>query len=451
MTQSARIVALALLLGSLCIAATRLVAMRVDIEPLRGEGEKTVVEVGIQIAPEDRPVIGRQVVLQLELTRDGTTVDRVAQSIELDANGRARIEVAWPPGAYDVRVEVESANGEESGLWLGKTRVPRFEPETSAMPTPAGTATAAAGAGAAGVSAAAPPTVPEPDAAAQTAQPAPATEEAPVPAEAPAPPVVEWHDDPAFADLTVLVTYRNRPVSGFDRDDLDLLVNGSPTAIDNVGTAADTPLFLGVAADISAPMTAQMPDMSRMLSGLAVRTLGTNGGLFVVTADPDPAVEMPWGATPSDLANALARTGSSPAADVTGMITTALAQFEGRGGRKFLIVVTDGGSASDKSDWKEIAPMVDAAGIPIFVLGVRAESLNDRTRRNLDRVAATTGGRSYFVQDAGMLGMTTDHIADLIAGSYAIRFRRPTDTGLHKISVSTGVKDQTVSHPSTVR
>jgi hypothetical protein len=150
-TQSARIVVLALLLGSLCIAATRLVAMRVDIEPLRGEGEKTVVEVGIQIAPEDRPVIGRQVVLQLELTRDGTTVDRVARSIELDANGRARIEVAWPPGAYDVRVEVESANGEESGLWLGKTRVPRFEPETSAMPTPAGTATAAAGAGAAGV------------------------------------------------------------------------------------------------------------------------------------------------------------------------------------------------------------------------------------------------------------------------------------------------------------
>ena len=451
MTQSSRIVLLTLVFGSLSIAATRLVAMRVDIEALGAAGEKTAVEVGIQIAPEDRSVIGRQVVLQMELTRDTTTVDRVAQSLELDSNGRARIEVVWPPGVYDVRVEVESADGEESGLWLGTTRVPRFEPEAPAT-LPATDAAAVA-------AAASPPPPPATDVISDPKTPPQAPRaptstvvETPVErVEAPVPAVANWQDDPTRADLTVLVTNRNRPVPGLERDDFDLRVDGRPTAIESMGTAPSTPLLLGMAVDMSAPMRDQMPEMSRMLSGLAVRTLDVAGGMFVVTANPDPAVDLPWGATPSDLANAIAQPGDSSEADVTRMITTALDQFEGRTGRKFLIVVTDGGSGSGKSDWKDVAPIVDAAGIPIFVLGVRAETLNDRTRRNLDRLAATTGGKSYFVQDVGMLSMTTDHIADLITSSYAIRFQPPAATGLHKIEISTGSKDHAVLHPKTIR
>ena len=136
---------------------------------------------------------------------------------------------------------------------------------------------------------------------------------------------------------------------------------------------------------------------------------------------------------------------------MTDLISAALSRFEGRGGRTFLIVVTDGGGDTDRSAWKTMAPIVDASGVTIFVIGVRADSPNDRTRRNLDRVAATTGGKSYFVQDTGMLGMTTDHIVDLIAGSYAVRFRRPTATGSIKVSVTTGNKDYTVLHPTSVR
>jgi hypothetical protein len=464
-TQPFRTVLLTLAVGSLSIAATRLVAMRVDIEALGAAGDKTAVEVGIQIAPEDRPVMGRRVVLQMELTRGERTVDRVARSIELDSNGRARIEVVWPPGVYDVRVEVERADGEESGLWLGKARVPQFEPEATATPpTTPPTDDAAAVAAAGGAVTAAPPppppatdTVPGPEPSSQAPPaPAPMEVETPEPVETPeaaalTPAVVERADDPSLADLTVLVTYRNRPVSGLDRDDLELRVNGRPTTIEDIGAAPDTPLLLGVAVDLSAPMSAQLPEMSRMLSGLAVRTLDAAGELCVVTADPDPTIEFPWGATPTDLANALAQPGDSSEANVVSLITTALDQFEGRTGRKFLIVVTDAGGGSSKSDWKDSAPIVEAAGVPIFVLGVRAETQNDRTRRNLDRLAATTGGKSYFVQNDGMLSMTTDYIGDLIAGSYAVRFRPPADAGLHKIEISTGDKDQTVLHPKTMR
>jgi hypothetical protein len=454
--HSARIVLLTLAVVATSIAATRPIAMRVDIEPLRAAGADTVVEVSIQIAPEDRSAIGRRVVLQMELTREKTTIDRVARSVDLDSNGQARVEVAWPPGAYDVRIEVEGATGEESGLWLGKTRVPRFEPETP--PAPGSAEAAAATVAGSGLAATSPAPPPRSDAAAETEPPAQSpreagtVEEAAEPVGMAAPTVADWgRDDPALADLTLLVTDRSRPVPGLDRDSLELRVNGAPTAIESMGSAANTPLFLGLAVDTSASMAGQLPEMSRLLSGLAIRTLGSEGGLFLVTADPEPTVALAWGATPSDLANALARPGRSDEVDVIGLITTALDQFQGRTGRTFLIVVTDGAHVTTKSDWKNVTPVVDAAGIPIFVLGVRAETLKDRARRDLDRLAASTGGKSYLVQESGMLNMTIDHIADLIAGSYAIRFQRSTGTELNKIAISTGNKDHTVLHPKTVR
>lgn len=453
-THSARIILLTLAVGAISIAATRPIAMRVEILPLRAAGEGTVVEVSVQIAPEDRSTIGRQVVLQMELTRDTTTIDRVARSVDLDAEGRARVEVVWPPGAYDVRIEVESATGEESGLWLGKTRVPRFEPDTP----PASRGAEATAAAVAGTDAAATTQAPAPHSdSSEETEPAAQPPRAAAPADAAAEAVAmtaltDWgHTDPALADLTVMVTERNRPVPGLVRENFDLRVNGAPTAIESLGSAADTPLFLGLVVDTSASMSAQLSEMSRLLSSLAIRTLGAEGGLFLVTADPEPAVALAWGATPSDLANALAQPGRSDEVDVIGLIATALDQFEGRSGRKILIVLTDGGHVATKSDWKSVAPVVDAAGVPIFVLGVRTESIKDRARRDLDRLATATGGKSYLVQDSGMLGMTTDHIVDLIAGSYAIRFRRSSGDTVHKIAISSGNKAHTVLHPKTVR
>jgi hypothetical protein len=89
--------------------------------------------------------------------------------------------------------------------------------------------------------------------------------------------------------------------------------------------------------------------------------------------------------------------------------------------------------------------------VPVFVLGVRAETVKDRARRDLDRLATSTGGKSYLVQEIGMLDMTVDHISDLIAGSYAMLFARSPGATVHKIAISSSSKDHTVLHPKTIR
>ena len=80
----------ALLLGLVSIAATPLVAMRVELEGLRASGSETQVELTLQISPEDRARVGRSFSLQAELTRGDTTVESIARTVEMDGRGRAR-------------------------------------------------------------------------------------------------------------------------------------------------------------------------------------------------------------------------------------------------------------------------------------------------------------------------------------------------------------------------
>jgi hypothetical protein len=111
-------------MGGLCLAATAPVAMRVEVEPLRSGDGTTVVEVVVQVSPEDRTRVGDNAIVRLEL--DGGTVafGSPMRGVRFDSDGSARIEVAWPPGEHDLRVVLEVPRSDATGLWVGKVRIP---------------------------------------------------------------------------------------------------------------------------------------------------------------------------------------------------------------------------------------------------------------------------------------------------------------------------------------
>jgi VWFA-related protein len=462
------------------IAATRFVAMRVEFEPMRAFGNDTEVAVMVQIAPEDRRSIGRRALLQVELKQGETTIDRTVRSIDIDANGQARFELLWPPGVYDVRVDIEGSTGDNSGIWMGKVRVPRFEPEEPpAEQPPTLEEEAEPPAAAAGTMAAKPeksgvPTQPQaPESSAdQTAAAASAgAGAAAVPQQSPSGPpsdeseastlevvrdtgasIADWGaPDADLADITAIVTDRSRPILGLGPESFRLRVSGKQQTIRELATADDAPLFLGIAIDMSVSMTEYLPELSRLLSRLVLRTLGDDGGLLLVTGDTETTVALDWGASPADMATALQRPGSATEIDIAEMVSTGVESFAQRRGRKFLIVVTDGGQKASPTDWKQTTAIVEAAGVPVFVVGLRGDPFRERTRRQLEGFSTHTGGKHYFLSDAGLLRMTFDYLTDLIGGSYALRFDLQRTDKLHKVNLSTAVKGQTVLHPKTIR
>jgi hypothetical protein len=121
-----------LLAVALSAAATAPVAMRVEVEPLRPLGEKTEVAVIVQISPEDRGRIGTNAIIRIELDGGAVSSGSPMRAVRLE-NGGTRIDVEWPPGEHDLRVQIEDPSKEDTGIWVGKVRIPDLSPGAVAV------------------------------------------------------------------------------------------------------------------------------------------------------------------------------------------------------------------------------------------------------------------------------------------------------------------------------
>ncbi len=456
----------ALFAALVSIAASSLVAMRVETEILGPAGENTALALIIQIAPEDRPRVGRDAWLKLVLRQAGDVVESYDLGVDVDSSGVVRYMLTMAPGRYQVRADIEGING--NGFWTGTIDIPAPgpvpQPPQEPAPTPAP----------------APPELPTPS----PSEPArPATEPVVVAvqtpsAKAPEPPqpvatprsilaqpsipaatstkdpliVYSSNSDPELVEVTMMAIEDNRPLTGLGSQHLRLRVDGGDVAIAALNSSAQAPLSIGLAIDTSGSMAARLGNLIRPLNRFAARGAGDTGRFFVLTQDVSPDLVLDWGQVPSQLASAVVA-GSAGESDLAGMISAALKPFSGRRGRKFLVLVSDGGDTASRAAWKGAFEAVQRAGVPILVIGFKGDQLSNRTRSNLENVANISGGKSYFLPDTGMLKLVVNHLGELIDASYAVCFRpsgKASRTGLRKLAIKSVSGDFDVRHPAAI-
>jgi len=253
--------------------------------------------------------------------------------------------------------------------------------------------------------------------------------------------------NPGMADVTVFVTERNRPILGLGANAFTLRVGGSGATVAAVGDVASAPLNLALVADVATDAAQLADEIARQLGRFSLRA--RNGGdlLVVTTAEPRPG----WGAG----ADAITRWADEAAAghsdDLAGLVAAAAKAAAGRRGRSVLVVVTDGSDACGKAAWKDAADVAEAAGVPVFTIGLRDNGFDDQARAGLSRIADSTGGRSYFLGSAGMAGMTLDYLGELIDASYALAFRQAAaGAGPRELKVEAVNRDWQVHHPRRI-
>jgi len=513
------------LVGLLSVAAARLVAMRVQVEPIQAVGDKTVMRLIVTIAPEDRSRMGQNVWLTAELRQDDRVVKRDAQAVRLERDGTLRLDVEWPPGRYELRVDVQSADGQASGFWRKGTAVPELaasaaelssveveEPDTGGRPaeTAAGSAaTAAAAAGSSGADTGRVTTEriesplpaveqssgidqkatgPETDRlAAETdvsgtkvdAQSAPAAPEAAAPAEVvastavitdtaePPEPVGEsvseeptwvagtsdelefWNDrGHGLQDVTLTVTQRSRPVAGLNQNDFQVKIGGRDTAIETFGRAGESPVFVSLAVQVGSLAPDDQALIRDHLGRLALRATGAGGQVAVIGGNAGVGVE--WSSSPMAIRAALTGLEGDTQASTAQLLVGALSAMELRGGRRFVVLVTDGGS-EDREGWKRALGKARSAAVPVLVIAFRSDELSERTRRNLERSAAVSGGQRHVLTGTGLLRMVTEYYGELMDSSYVARLQLPSLSKPAKLRISTLAGDRlTVNHSELV-
>ncbi len=121
------------------IAGVTPLALRVEVQALgTGPLHKTVVGVGVQVAPEDLKRAGDRLRVRLTFAQRGEPVDTSDAVVDLAADGSAILYREWPPGDGELQVEVESTTSSARGGWVGKVSVPvqdkPFQPEPGGAP-----------------------------------------------------------------------------------------------------------------------------------------------------------------------------------------------------------------------------------------------------------------------------------------------------------------------------
>jgi Ca-activated chloride channel homolog len=122
------------LLLSLALAAGTPIGLRVELQPLGRGSTGTVVGVGLQVAPEDRGRVGEHVKVTLLARAGERVVDQWETAVTLEGDGSALLYREWPAGDVDVRVGMASLDGQASGGWTGKLKVPVMEAVFTAEP-----------------------------------------------------------------------------------------------------------------------------------------------------------------------------------------------------------------------------------------------------------------------------------------------------------------------------
>jgi hypothetical protein len=601
-----------LLTGALSIAATAPVAMRVEVEPLRQTGGNTEVAIIVQIAPMDRARIGSNAIVRIELDEGRVSSGSPMRAVRVEDDGSFQVVVEWPPGEHDLRVVVEDPNKEDSGLWVGKVRIPDLgrgatareidEPESDPDPVPEKTdqataepapapepksvpepempeprvnepvvavdetstetapepstseAPASAGSAAAGAAvmsdAPAPATpvepevaqtnkpepAPEPEVAEQPAaevepepEPEPETREPPgvepepVPAPEPevaeqpaaevepepepepetaeppgaesvpepekkAPPLVEplradppqraaepeaaapsgpaepgsaaipvsadlaarfdeWERaDPDTREFSAIMLRGREPAKNVDVPDLRLRIGGSEVPVERLGDAENAPLLLGLAVDVAPEEVDGWSGMQGSLAPIVDRAGGGRGRLFVAK----PSGVGDWDAGPGSPGRSA---GTQAPMNVARLVMASLENFEGRRGRTFLVVLTDGRNEPSKEEWRQATDSAGAAGVPILVIALWDDEFSQRTRKNLKKLTVVSGGSLFLVQGRAQLESAADRFGRYLDGGYSLRFRPPTAAQDTITAVSVSATDRTIdiSAPKSIR
>jgi len=255
-----------------------------------------------------------------------------------------------------------------------------------------------------------------------------------------------WADaGPQTTEMTVVVSRGREPVPGLTPATLRLQVGKGDVPIVAIGDVRNSPLYLGVAVDLSPAGISEWPAVGRALAPLAERAGGGRGRVFVAT-DGD---QSGWEIDPGKISEAL---GSPAGGDLATLVITSLARFEGQRGRSFLILVTDGRFDTSNAVWSDATMAVDRAGVPILVLALWDKKFPQRARKHLQQIAAASGGRLFLIQAPDQLGGAVERYGRVIDAGVALRFQKPSGMkSPSQVSVKANDRSIDITAPKNIR
>ena len=245
------------------------------------------------------------------------------------------------------------------------------------------------------------------------------------------------------SELVVLnvtvVDHKSQYVSGLPRDAFAIFEDNRPQPL-GFFASANTPATIGLVVDNSTSMARRREGL--VAAGISFAAAShADDELFTINFNENAWTGLPAGqrftSDRAELERALLRMRMRGRTALFDGLHAALTHLEhGQRQKKVLIVVSDGGDNASKSTFASVLDTALRMDAVIYTVSIHDEYDSDARPDVLRKIAAATGGESYFLRDVDEVGKAFEQIARDIRSGYVLGYTpEPGASGFRAIKV----------------
>ncbi|MCU1350488.1 MAG: VWFA-related Acidobacterial domain protein [Acidobacteria bacterium] len=230
--------------------------------------------------------------------------------------------------------------------------------------------------------------------------------------------VSETFEVHAVGFSATVVDGSGKRIEGLSGKDFAARDEGLPVTVTD-RAFSDEPATIGIAIDASRSMRTSLLDLFEAATQLVDITASPKSRVFLVAFDTTPRLIHPPSSDAASLRAsilALNPTGATAAVDA---ITFALQQFRGVGGRRALIVITDGRDGPNSQSTTACTRMAMETGVPIYVV-IPKVYRSSPFGNGLLGISEATGGLLYQAAEKQEMPSIFTRIRDEVMGQYLL-------------------------------
>ncbi len=234
-----------------------------------------------------------------------------------------------------------------------------------------------------------------------------------------------------LVELYVVVTdRRGRPVRGLGRESFEVLEEGVRQELAGFGDAADQPLTVGLAIDSSASMFVKLPDVQDAAANFVQSLRTRRDRAFVVGFGNEPKLARDTTSDMTGVVDGLYRLKPDGQTAIWKAVVYSLVQLQGAGGKKALIVFSDGADEDPDFSYRTALEFARRVGAPIYFIVSNDEIYRTAGKSltvrgflgRLRKLTSEVGGKVYLTKVTDDLGDVYSDIEEELRSQYLISY-----------------------------
>lgn len=233
--------------------------------------------------------------------------------------------------------------------------------------------------------------------------------------------------DVRLIEVPTTVLSGGHPVEHLPREAFRILDSNTSVELARFERLSNLPLSIGLAIDGSASMKERIGGARNAAIGFLDSVLTPRDRAFLVSFDRRVYMLAEWTSDTRQITEALASLRAEESTAMYDAVVESLYRFVGVEGQKALILISDGADTASRYEWDATLEYARRLAVPIYTIGIGISAMQIEARSNLQALAESTGGRSWFISAVDELSEPYEQIERELRSQYLLGFYAPEE------------------------